>query len=68
MCVLIFCTTSVRNISHFTKNSARHDHKSYVGLHVNCPLFLSDFNEHRIWKSTQNPSSGSHLFHADSQA
>jgi hypothetical protein len=27
MCVLIFCTTSDRNISHYKQNSARYDHK-----------------------------------------
>ena len=36
----VFCTTFVRNVSHFTKNSAR-----YVGLHAQYPLFLSHFNE-----------------------
>jgi hypothetical protein len=36
----VFCTTFVRNVSHFTKNSA-----IYVGLHAQCPLFLSHVNE-----------------------
>ena len=36
MCVLIFCTTFFRNISHSKRNWARY---------VKYPLFLSDFNE-----------------------
>ena len=44
-CVLIFCTTFVWNISHSKKNSARHYHKLYCGVHVKCSLFFSDFNE-----------------------
>jgi hypothetical protein len=46
MCVLIFCTTFVWNISHYEKNWARYDQKcTYIGLHVKYPLFLSDSNE-----------------------
>ena len=45
MCVLIFSTTFVRNISHFKKNSARYDQKIYIGLQVKCRLLLSDCNE-----------------------
>ena len=45
MCVLIFSTTSVWNISHSKKNCARYDQKRYTGHHVKYPLFLSHFNE-----------------------
>jgi len=45
-CVLIFSTVSVRNISLSKKNSARCYHKyTHIGLHVNHPLFLSQFTE-----------------------
>jgi hypothetical protein len=44
MCVLSFCTTFARNISHSTNNLAHCD-KMYIGLHVKYPLFLLDFNE-----------------------
>ena len=45
MCVLIFSTTFVWNISHSKKNSARFDKKTHIGPHVKYPLILSDFNE-----------------------
>ena len=36
------------NTSHSKSNSARFYHKcTYVGLHVKCPLIVSDFNETR---------------------
>ena len=44
MCVLIFFTTLVLNISHSEKNLARYV-KIYTGLHLNHPSFLSDFKE-----------------------
>jgi hypothetical protein len=41
MCVLIFSTTFVWNISHSAKNSARYFHKcTSLGLHVKYRLFL----------------------------
>jgi hypothetical protein len=52
MCVLIFSTTFVWNISHSKKNSARYYHKcTYIGLHVKCRLFWSDFNETWIFST-----------------
>ena len=45
MCVLIFSTTFVWNISHSKKNWARYDQKTYIGLHVKYPSLLSDCNE-----------------------
>jgi hypothetical protein len=47
ICVLIFSTTFVSNISHSKKNLIRYDQKCYVGLQApsSYPLFLSDFNE-----------------------
>jgi hypothetical protein len=47
ICVLIFSTFFVRNISHSKKNWAR-CHK-YVALLVKCPLFLSEFTH--TWTS-----------------
>jgi len=47
MCVWIFSTTFVWNISHSKQNWARCDKKMYIGLHVKYRLFLSDFN--KIW-------------------
>ena len=44
MCVSIFSTTFVWNISHFKNNRARYDKKMYIGLHVKYRLFFSDFN------------------------
>jgi len=44
MCVLVFSTTSVWNISHSIANSARYYHK-YIRLCVEYPLFLSGFNQ-----------------------
>jgi hypothetical protein len=45
MCVLIFSTTIVRNISHCKKKCVIHDHKCINGLHVKYLSLLSDFNE-----------------------
>ena len=44
--VCFFCTTFVWNISHCKKNPASCYHNcTYVGLHVNCRVLLSDFQE-----------------------
>ena len=45
MCVLIFSTPLVWNISHSKKNSATYCHKCTSSLHVKYPLLLSDCNE-----------------------
>ena len=45
MYVLIFSSTFDCNISHSKKKWARYDKNIHIGLHVKCPLFLSDFNE-----------------------
>ena len=75
MCVLIFSTTFVWNIS-FQEEVSEIWSKMYIGLHVKYPLFLSDFNETWIfWTDFQNSTSvlnfmkihpvGAELFHAD---
>jgi hypothetical protein len=51
MCVLIFSTNFVQNISHSKKKWARYDKKKYIGLHVKYRLFLSDFNETCIFST-----------------
>ena len=43
MCVLIFSTAFVLNISYFKSNWARYDQKC-VGLHVKYPLFFLYLN------------------------
>jgi hypothetical protein len=45
MCVLIFSTTFVQNISHSKKELSEISLEMSKRLHVNYPLFLSDFNE-----------------------
>ena len=40
MCVLIFSTTFVRNISHSKKKWKTYDQKIYTGIHAKYPLFL----------------------------
>jgi hypothetical protein len=45
MCVLIFSTAFVWNISHSKKKWARCDQKMYIGLHAKYPLLLSELNE-----------------------
>jgi hypothetical protein len=50
MCVLIFSTVFVWNIALSKKNWARYDQKC-IRLHVKYPLFLSDFNETRIFST-----------------
>jgi len=42
---LFFSTTFFWSISHSKKKRTRYDQKLYIGLHVKCPLYLSDFNE-----------------------
>ena len=50
MCVLIFSTNLVWKFSLPKKNSERCYHKcTYIGLHVKYRLFLSGFNENRIF-------------------
>jgi hypothetical protein len=51
MCVLVFSTTFVSNVSHSKKKRARYDKKMYIGLHVKYTLFLSDFNETWIFST-----------------
>ena len=48
MCVMIFCTTCVSNISNSTKHSARYQSR---GSWVKYLLFLSDLNETRIFST-----------------
>ena len=45
ICVLIFCKTFVRNVSHSENNSEIYHKCTFFGLHVKYRLFLSDFNE-----------------------
>jgi hypothetical protein len=45
MCVYIFSATFVWNISHSKKEFSQIWSEMYVGLHVQYPLFSSDFNE-----------------------
>ena len=57
MCVLIFSTTFIWNIS-YSKNLAIYDQICIICLHVKYPLFVSDFNETWIfctdfWKDFQ---------------
>jgi len=51
MCVLIFFTTFMWNISHSKKKWARYDQKLYIGLHAKYLLFLSHFNETWIFST-----------------
>jgi hypothetical protein len=44
MCVLIFSTTFVWNVSNAKKKLVRCDKKIFIGLHVKYPLFLPNFN------------------------
>ena len=48
-CVLIFCVTSARNISHSKKNSATY--RLYLGRHVKYPLFLPGFKEFLVFST-----------------
>ena len=48
-CVLNLSTTFDRNISHSNNNLLKY-YQIYFGLHVKCPLFLSEFNE--TWSPT----------------
>jgi len=45
MCVLILSKTFAWNIFNSKKKRARYDKKTYTGLQVQYPLFLSDFND-----------------------
>ena len=53
MCVLIFSTIFVRNISHSEKKLASKVKKKYIyiGLHVKYALILSNFNETLIFST-----------------
>jgi hypothetical protein len=51
MCVLIFSTTFVWNISYSKNNGARYDQNCVLVFHVKYPLFLSDFNESWIFRA-----------------
>jgi hypothetical protein len=44
MCILIYSTTFVCNISHCKKNRARHDQEMYIDLHAKYRLLLTGFN------------------------
>ena len=48
MCLLIFSTIFVWNISHSKKKWASYD-QLYFGFHVKYQSFLSDFNETKIF-------------------
>jgi hypothetical protein len=50
MCVLIFSTKFVRNISHSKKKWARYD-QTYRLVFIKYPLFLSDSNDTRIFST-----------------
>jgi hypothetical protein len=75
ICILIFSTTFVWNISHSKKNWATYD-QNCIGLHVNYLVFLSDFNRtwsfcNRFLKNNQISNFmeiclvGTELFHED---
>jgi hypothetical protein len=75
ICVLIFSTIFIRNISHYKKNSARYCHK------FENVFMLSTRYSYQIWKKIEfcrqifekfwnikfnyNPKVGNELFHAD---
>jgi hypothetical protein len=51
MCVSIFHTTFMKNISHSKKNLARYSHNMSKRLNVKYPFFLSDLNETWIFQT-----------------
>ena len=76
MCVLIFSTCFVWNISHSKKNWTRYDQKMCIGVYVKSPLLLSGINETWIFSTdfrqnneisnfTKIRSAGAQLFHTE---
>jgi hypothetical protein len=76
MCVLTFSTSFTRNVPHYKNNSEISPIS--IGLHVKCPLFLSDFTKleffDRFFKTFQilnfikiRPV-GAPFFHANSRS
>ena len=64
MCILIFCTTFVRNISHSDKNSTRYYHKrTQVFM-----LFLSYFKKRRSFSTDFFENSSNIKFHENSSS
>ena len=75
MCVLIFCTAFVRNISHSKKDSARYYHKRNLvflySSHYSCQILMTlEFSRQmlknsQIWNLMKICQVGAELFHAD---
>jgi hypothetical protein len=78
--ILIVSTNFVWNVYHSKEKWARYDHKcTYIGLHVKCPLCLSELDETWIFKTDSRKNSqflnfmkicpgDVELFYADRQA
>jgi len=75
LCVLIFSTNFVWNISRSKKKRVSYDKKMCIGLNVKCRVFLletriftTDFSRNiQMLKFHKNPSSGTELFRAYGQ-
>jgi hypothetical protein len=77
MCVLIFSTTFIWNISHSKKNWVRYDHKSILvvmwSTRYSCQISMKLVFSNRFLKNTQISNFmkihpvGAKLFHADEQ-